>query len=125
MSWYKMAKPNDWNDARKELIAELQREPSNSEIQNRMVTKDFDDKNKVAAKWKDKLPGSDDDSKKPSDFNKKDVEVGKSVELEHTDDPDTAREIAIDHLGEHKDYYVGLEHMEDALEEIEKRTKKK
>jgi hypothetical protein len=88
-----------------------------------MVQEDFDDSNKVASKWKDQLAGSDNDNKKPSDFNKKDLEKGKNVELEHTNDPDKAKEIAIDHLDEHKDYYIGLEHMEDALEEIEKRAK--
>ena len=50
-----MAKPNNWNDARKELIAELQREPSSSDIQNRMLQSDLDDSNKVASKWKDKI----------------------------------------------------------------------
>lgn len=125
MSWYKMAKPNNWDDARKELIAELEREPNSSEIQNRMLQADLDDKNKVASKWKDKLTGSDNDNKKPSDFNKTDLEKGKKIELEHTNDQDIAKEIAIDHLDEHKDYYIGLEHMEDALTEIEERAKKK
>ena len=51
------------------------------------------------------------------------IEKGKKVEYEHTDDPDTAREIAIDHLEEHQDYYVGLEHMENMLSDVEKREK--
>jgi len=76
------------------------------------------------AKWKDKLPGGLADSTKPSDYEKTQVERGKEVEFEHTSDPDIAREIAIDHLEEHDDYYVGLEHMEKALEEIEERAKK-
>jgi len=47
MNWYKMAKPNNWEDTRRELIEELEREPSPQEIQNRMLKSDFDDKNKV------------------------------------------------------------------------------
>jgi len=43
----------------------------------------------------------------------------------HTDDPDTAREIAMDHLEEHDDYYIGLEHMENMLKDIEKKNKTK
>jgi hypothetical protein len=75
------------------------------------------------AKWKDKIPGGNSDNKSPKDFEKSQVEKGKKVEFEHTDDAETAKEIAIDHLEEHEDYYVGLEHMENALKEIEKRGK--
>ena len=77
------------------------------------------------AKYKDKLKGGKGDKKTPSDFPKKDIEKGHLVEFEHTDDPDTAREISIDHLEEHPDYYVGLDYMEKALTEIENRAKKK
>ena len=80
---------------------------------------------KKAKKWKDKIPGGNADGKSPSDFEKSQVEKGKEVEFEHTDDPDTAREIAIDHLDEHQEYYTGLKHMEDLLTEIEKREKQK
>ena len=82
MSWYKMAKPNNWEDARKELIAELQREPSSSEVQGRMLQSDLDDSNKVASKWKDKIPGGMADNKSPKDFEKSQVEKGKDVEFE-------------------------------------------
>ena len=78
---------------------------------------------KKAKKWKDKIPGGLADGKTPADFERSQVERGKSVEFEHTNDPDTAREIALDHLEEHKDYYVGLENMENMLEDIEKREK--
>ena len=36
----------------------------------------------------------------------------KKVEMEHTNDPDIAREIAMDHLTEDPDYYKKLEVME-------------
>lgn len=79
---------------------------------------------KISKKWRDKLPGGMADGKEPSDYEKSQVERGKNVEFEHTKNPDTAREIAMDHLEEHKDYYTGLEHMENMLEEIEERKNK-
>ena len=78
---------------------------------------------KKAKKWKDKLPGGNADNMTPSDFEKSQVEKGRAVEFEHTNDPDTAREIAMDHLEEHQEYYTGLKHMEEMLSEIEKRKK--
>jgi hypothetical protein len=69
--------------------------------------------------WKDNIPGGMADKKKPSDYDKSQVEKGKNIEFEHTKDPDTAREIAMDHLEEHPDYYhddKGLPEMEDNLE---------
>ena len=80
---------------------------------------------KESKKWKDHIPGGYADGKKPSDYEKSQVERGKEIEFEHTDDPDTAREISMDHLEEHEDYYVGLEHMESLLEEMEDREKKR
>lgn len=73
--------------------------------------------------WKDKLPGGLADKKKPSDFNKKSIEKGKQVEYEHTDDPNIATEIAMDHLEEHKKYYPELKKMEKKLEKEEKKKK--
>jgi len=80
---------------------------------------------KRAKKWKEHISGGEAEGKTPKDFEKSQIERGKSIEFEHTKDPDTAREIAMDHLQEHKDYYVGLEHMENMLKEIEKRNNKK
>lgn len=80
---------------------------------------------KKARKWKDHLPGGRADGKTPQDYEKSQVEKGHLIEFEHTDDPDIAREIAMDHLEEHKEYYTGLENMENMLTDIEKRQKKK
>ena len=128
MNWYKMANINDWESARRELFEELGREPLAYEIQERMLKDDFSEENKkvpvMASKWKDKLKGGLADKKTPSDFSKEDLEKGLRVEFEHTNDPDIAREITMDHLEEHDDYYVGLECMEDCLTEIEDRAKK-
>jgi hypothetical protein len=131
MNWYKMAQINNWDDLCNELRIYLEREPTASEIheyvQKRMLNKDFDDSSKepVVAAKKDIIPGGNADKKSPSDFSKKDVERGKAIEKEHTNNDDIAKEITIDHLEEHKDYYVGLEHMENALKEIEERDRKK
>jgi len=76
------------------------------------------------SKYQDKLKGGKADKKTPSDFPKKEVERGKDVEFEHTNTPDIAREISIDHLEEHPDYYTGLKHMENMLKDIEKKNKK-
>jgi len=69
--------------------------------------------------WEDHLDGGLADEKVPEDFDKEQLDKGKEVEMEHTDDPEMAKEIAMDHLDEHPDYYVGLEHLEKMLEELE------
>ena len=76
---------------------------------------------KKANKWKDNIPGGRADGKKPSDYNKRSVEKGKSIEYEHTNDPSVAREIAIDHLEELPKYY----NEEDGLPAMEKKLEKK
>ena len=79
---------------------------------------------KKSKKWEENIPGGKADGKKPSDYERSQIEKGKLVEFEHTNDPDIAKEISTDHLEEHKDYYIGLEHMENMLSDIEKRQKK-
>jgi len=75
------------------------------------------------AKYKkhyDKIPGGRADNKVPSDFNSRSLEDGKQIEFEHTNDPDTAKEIAMDHLEELPKYYdkkKGLPNMEKELED--------
>jgi hypothetical protein len=77
-------------------------------------------------KWEDKLKGGLADQKTPNDYNQRQLRKGIEVELEHTDDPDIATEIAMDHLEESKDYrrktdggkyYDRLERMEENIEE--------
>ena len=43
---------------------------------------------------------------------KKQIKLGKKVEMEHTDDPKKAEEIARDHVSESKSYYTLLKKME-------------
>ena len=66
--------------------------------------------------YQDHLPGGLGDKATPKDFDPKQVAKGKKVEIEHTDDPDTALEIVMDHLTEDPAYY-------DKLETIEKDAK--
>lgn len=66
-------------------------------------------------KWnesKDRLPGGKADKKKPEDFDKAQLEIGIEIEMEHTDDPAVAQEIAMDHLTEDPEYYTHLRKME-------------
>ena len=63
-------------------------------------------------KKEDKIPGGLADDKTPSDFDAAKLAAGIKVELEHTDDEDVAREIAMDHLTEDANYYKKLKTIE-------------
>lgn len=62
--------------------------------------------------WKDKIKGGLADKRKPSDFDRKALEAGIKVEMEHTNDPHMAKEIAMDHLEEDPKYYEKLSKIE-------------
>lgn len=66
---------------------------------------------------KDKIKGGAADNVSEDEVNKKQLDMGQKVEMEHTDDPEIAREIARDHLAEQlaegvdkedQDYYTKL-----------------
>ena len=59
-------------------------------------------------KHKDQISGGLADKSQPEDFNPKELAMGIEVELEHTDDPQIAMEIAMDHLKEDPRYYTKL-----------------
>jgi len=61
---------------------------------------------------KDRLKGGLADKSKPSDFSKKQLEMGIKVEREHTSNKKIAREIAMDHLKEDPKYYTKLKKIE-------------
>jgi len=63
----------------------------------------------------DKIPGGLAQGKKPSDFPKKKLDAGITVEMEHTTSRAIAQEIAMDHLVEDIDYYQKLKKIEKAL----------
>lgn len=72
------------------------------------------------SEWDDQLAGGKADGKAPSDFDEKALQKGQKVELEHTDDYDTALEIAMDHITELGDeYYPELDKMEKKLKDKE------
>jgi hypothetical protein len=60
----------------------------------------------------DVLPGGLGDRRKLTDFPREEVQEGKKVEREHTNNPRVAAEIAKDHLTEDVRYYEKLEKME-------------
>lgn len=66
----------------------------------------------------DQLPGGYGDDVLPSEHCLRQVFKGIQVEMEHTDDPSVALEIALDHLAEFPDYYTRLEGMEDEATEF-------
>jgi hypothetical protein len=63
----------------------------------------------------DYLPGGKGDKAEYSDFDLDQLAQGLLVEMEHTDDPLKALEIAMDHLEESDKYYDYLEDMEEEM----------
>jgi hypothetical protein len=56
----------------------------------------------------DKLPGGRGDGRGVHAFDAKEVEMGRKVEREHSDDPEIIDEIVCDHLSENPAYYSKL-----------------
>jgi hypothetical protein len=71
---------------------------------------------KFTGKQQDELKGGKADNKSDSNFDINSIHEGMKVEAEHTDSPKLAKEIAKDHLAEHKNYYPALKKMEKRLE---------
>lgn len=69
----------------------------------------------VTGYTKDLLPGGKGDDAPQSDFDDEQLQVGIQHELEHTEDEQIAREIAMDHLTEDPDYYRKLQSIEKAF----------
>jgi hypothetical protein len=65
------------------------------------------------AEFKDKLMGGRANGKPITDYKLDQILMGIQVETEHTDDPMTALEIAMDHLEEIPEYYTRLKRMEE------------
>ena len=57
--------------------------------------------------------------KTESDFDDKQLKIGTLVEMEHTNDPEIAKQIAMDHLTEFPTYYRALAVMEGRLKKIQ------
>lgn len=60
----------------------------------------------------DKIKGGLADDSSPDEFDQNELKMGIEIEMEHTDDRDVAKEIAMDHLKEIPDYYTRLKKME-------------
>jgi len=58
--------------------------------------------------WKDRLHGGKADDRTPEDFDPDYVSIGTAVEMEHTNNPDIATEISLDHDQENDTYYGEL-----------------
>lgn len=65
-------------------------------------------RNYMDARDGNSIPGGYAAGRSYKSFNRKQLRVGTDVEMEHTDDPLIAREIAMDHLVEDPFYYVKL-----------------
>ena len=63
---------------------------------------------KIILKESEKIKGGIGDKRPDSDFDAKQLKSGIKVEMEHTKDPDIAKEIAKDHLSEDPNYYNKL-----------------
>lgn len=71
----------------------------------------------------DRLPGGLADDRVPEDFDPEALRQGIDVEMEHTDDPDVAREIAMDHLTEDPRYYEKLAILERSVSQRSERDR--
>lgn len=69
-------------------------------------------------KVSDKIPGGLGDETKPSDVSPEELAAGVKVEMEHTDDPALAEEIALDHLTEDPLYYKHMKEKKMAQAEL-------
>jgi hypothetical protein len=67
---------------------------------------------KIILKQSEKIKGGLADKRPDSDFDAEQLKNGIKVEMEHTDDPKIAKEIAKDHLTEDPNYYKKLKKIE-------------
>lgn len=67
---------------------------------------------KIILKEPEKIKGGIGDKRPDSDFDTEQLKNGIKVEMEHTKDPDIAKEIAKDHLSEDPNYYKKLKKIE-------------
>lgn len=96
-----------------QLMQPRQEAPSSPEVQRLSLQEQvgqgslsaFDVVKEARKRMGDRLRGGKADSKSPDEFNTDDLMEGMRHEMEHTNDPTLALEIAMDHLAEDKDYY--------------------
>lgn len=71
---------------------------------------------KGSSSFADTIKGGLADFTNPSQYNPIELEKGIKVEMEHTDNPMIATEIAMDHLKEDPDYYNKLEQIHERVQ---------
>lgn len=72
----------------------------------------------------DRLPGGLGDDQPDTNFDPAQLEKGVAVEMEHTSDPDLAREITKDHLTEDPTYYDKLKQIEGSAMSLSQRLRR-
>jgi hypothetical protein len=85
---------------------------------NLRVVRGYREGSTIPQKYHDRIPGGLADKGAPKDVDPVQVEKGIQVELEHTNDPSIAREIAYDHLSEDPGYYTKLEKVEKKAQRV-------
>ena len=96
-------------------------EPHEEEIKNETEETKKDEENKLDGGLADKL-SLEDIAKKHNvtiDVIESELEKGIKVEMEHTDDPEKAKEIALDHLSEQSNYYEKLKEVENNQQTVD------
>jgi len=78
---------------------------------------------KLLRKVKDQIPGGVGDKETGEGFDEKQLEKGVEIEMEHTNDPQIALEISLDHLSENPNYYL-TDKGEDRLRLMEEEAAK-
>ena len=88
----------------------------NEDSDTEKPTTDFDKLNQDKKDTGEVLHGGIGDGKLPEDFDKEQVLLGMTVEMEHSDNPMIALEIVLDHLTEDPEYYTTSENPESSAQ---------
>ena len=101
-----------WHDSINDELKELAKPQSPQEkyTEHGLLPEDIAEKAEI-------IEGGFADNKSSKKYNQKQLRLGIKIEMEHTDDPKKAKEIAMDHLEEIPDYYTRLEVLEDRAKE--------
>lgn len=109
------ASRNNYKRSKRTVVKKTKNESMEKEDFKKIITNIED--------WDDKVKGGLAKDKTPDDFDLDSLAAGAEIQMEHTDDPEVAIDIAMDHLEEHPLYYDeenGLESFEDELDDLEK-----
>lgn len=109
MTWRKKHKGKKKASLRGSAVRVAQRYLLASRVAQRYI------KVQMPAVVKEVIPGGEASGRQPYEFDPLALAKGTQVEMEHTDNPAVAREIAMDHLTEHPAYYEALAEMEADL----------